>query len=184
MAIPTLAATCAAKMGHSVHGLEQFAFGEVADEGEVGGEEVVGGECRDGAPKHLVEDAVIQVAGEGGDSEELDFDGAAIAVGVADRGDAAADGGRDAKLFVELADEGSLGALAGLDFTSGELPFEAHGLVGPALADEDFAVGGFTTEDESRDNSAEWLRGGRGAAGYQLADGLFHLPAQCRRFAD
>ena len=51
---------------------------------------------------------------------------------------AAADDGGDAELFVELAGEGLFRGLAGLDLAAGELPLEAHGLVGPALADEDF----------------------------------------------
>ncbi len=76
-------------------------------------------------------------AGELVNEEELQFDGAAVAVAVAERGDAAADDGVDAELFVELAGERLLGGLAVFDLAAGELPFEAHGLVGLALADED-----------------------------------------------
>ena len=110
--------------------LEEFAVGEVADEVEVGGEEVVGrGGWRRG-PEHVLEDAVDELAAELADEEELDFDGAAVAVGVADGGDAVADGGGDAELFVELAGEGLFGGFAGFDLAAGELPLEAHGLVG------------------------------------------------------
>ena len=121
--------------------LEEFAVGEVADEGEVGGEEVVGGEGGEGGPEHLLEDAVDGLALEVADEEEFDFDGAAVAVGVVDGGDAWADGGSDVELFVELASEGLFGGFAGLDFAAGELPLEAHGLAGAALADEDFPGG-------------------------------------------
>ncbi len=44
----------------------------------------------------------------------------------------------DAEFFVEFAGERLLGGFARLDLAAGKLPFEAHGLVGPALADEDF----------------------------------------------
>jgi hypothetical protein len=42
------------------------------------------------------------------DPEELDLDRSAVAVGVADGGDAFSDGGFDAQLFAKLAVEGLL----------------------------------------------------------------------------
>jgi hypothetical protein len=116
--------------------LEKPSLGEVADETVVGGEEVVAGERREGSPLNIIEDAVVQVAVELIDDEELQVDGASVAVFVADAGDAAADGCGDAELFIKLSRERLLGGLSGLDLAPGELPFEAHGLVGAALADQ------------------------------------------------
>ena len=90
--------------------LEELAHGEVADEVEVGGEEVEGGELAEWGPLEGVEDAVVQLAGEGVDDEELQVDGATVAIVVAELGDAAADDGADAELLVELAGECLLGS--------------------------------------------------------------------------
>ncbi len=160
--------------------LEEFAVGEVADEGQVGGEEVEVGEAGDGGPLHLLEDAVGELAVVVEDGEELDFDGAAVAVVVADGGDAGADGGVDAELFVELAGEGLLGGFAGFDLAAGELPLEGHGLVGAALADEDLAGGGAAfrvafAQDERGHDAAERPRGRRGVMAVEFADGLLHV---------
>ncbi len=111
---------------------------QVADEIAVGGEEVVLRQLFEPDPAQVIEDAVFQLACELIDGEELQIDGAAVAIVVADLRDAAADGGGDAELFIELAGEGDLGAFAGLDFAAGTLPLERHGLIGAALADEDF----------------------------------------------
>ncbi len=175
--------------------LEETAFGEVADEAEVGGEEVVGGESREWGPADFVEDAVVEVAVEVVDDEELQVDGAAVAVLVADAGYAAAYCGGDAQLFVEFACQGSLGGLAGFDLSAGELPLEAHGLVGAALTDENlglmrgviiwrgFGGGGRVrvlgcvcgAQDERRDHPADGLGWGVGVVPIKLGDGLFHL---------
>ena len=92
----------------------------------------------------------------------MQVDGAAVSVFVTDAGYATADGGGDAQLFVEFADEGLLGGLAGLDLSAGELPFEAHGLIGAALADQDFAMigldlgaGVWRAQDEGRYDPAD-----------------------------
>jgi hypothetical protein len=155
--------------------LEELAFGEVSDEGEVGGEEVVIGEAGDGAPEHLVEDVIDHVVVEVGDGEEFDFDGTAVAIGVADGGDERADGGGDAELFAKFALEGLLGVFTGFDFAAGELPFEAHRLVGAALADEDFAVRAFAAKNESGDHLAEGFDCELGPTTVQFAYGLFHV---------
>jgi nitrogen fixation NifU-like protein len=55
-------------------------------------------------------------------------------------GDFAADVGKNAELFLELAGEGLAGRLAGLDFTAGELPLEAMAVLGLALPDQEFAI--------------------------------------------
>jgi hypothetical protein len=155
--------------------LEEFAFGQVLNEGEVGGEEVVVREAGDGAPEHLVEDVVDHLLIEVGDGEELDFDGAAVAVGVTDGGDEWANGGSDAELFAEFALQGLLGGLTGLDFAAGELPLEAHGLLGTALADEDLTVWAFATQNEGGDHLAEGFDCEWGPTTVQFAYGLFHV---------
>ena len=155
--------------------LEEFAVGEVANEGEVGGEEVVVGECGEGGPEHLLEDAVDGFALKVADEEEFDFDSAAVAIGVADGGDERADGGVDGELFVEFAGEGFFGGFVGLDFTAGELPFEAHGLACSALADKDFAGGAFAAEDERGYDASQGF-GGYGRSWFvELANGVFHV---------
>ena len=154
--------------------LEEFAFGEVADEAEVGGEEVVAGEGGEGRPADVVEDAVFEVPGEVVDEEELEVDGASVAIAVAEGGDPGADGGVDAEFFVEFAGEGLLGGFAVFDLASGELPLEAHGLVGFALADEEFGGCGVRAEDEgSHDEAGGPEDQGVGVA-VEFADGLFH----------
>ena len=141
--------------------LKKFAVGEVADEVEVGGEEVVVGETDDGAPEHLLEDGDVvgEFAEIFADAEELDLDGTAVAIGVADRSDVVADGGVDAEFFGEFAGEGFDGGFAGLDFAAGELPLEAHGLVGAALADEEFPVGCIAAQDQCGYDASQGLGG-------------------------
>ncbi len=114
------------------------------------------------------------------DDEELKVDGAAVAIAMADLRDPAADDGRDAELLFELADEGMLGGLAGLDLAAGELPFEAHGLVRAALADEDFGAAGLAGElagggaqDQRRGHQPKRLAACVGAT-VQFANTLFH----------
>jgi hypothetical protein len=156
--------------------LQQLAVGEVADKGEVGGEEVVFGKFGERAPEHLLEDAVVELALEVADEEELDLDGTAVAVGVVNDGDALADGGIDAELFLKFADEGLLGGFAGFDLAAGELPLEAHGLIGAALADKELAGFAFAAEHEGRNDATHGLEGLCGAMTVEFADGLFHLP--------
>ena len=106
------------------------------------------------------------------DGEKLDFNFAAVAIGVADGGDGVADDGVDAELFGELAGEGFFGSLAGFNFAAGELPLEAHGLIGTALADEDFAFRAFTAEDEGGDDAADRFLRRRVASSVQFANRL------------
>ena len=120
--------------------LQQPPLSQIPDEPQIGREEVVAGESRERRPLDVVEDAVIQVAIELVDDEELQVDGAPIAVLMADAGDAAPNGGGDPQLLVELARERLLGGLASLDLAPGELPLEAHRLVGPALADQHLSM--------------------------------------------
>ena len=120
--------------------LQQPPFSQVADQAKVGSEEVVAGEGRKRSPLHVIEDAVVQVAIELVDDEELEVDGASVAVLVADARHAPPDGCGDAELLVQLADKRLFGGLPGLDLAAGKLPFEAHRLVGTALTDKHFGV--------------------------------------------
>lgn len=133
----------------------------------VGGEEVEVGEGVERGPADFVVDAVGELALEAADGEELEIDGAAVAVVVADVGDEGADGGVDAEFFVELAAEGLLGGFSGLDFASGKLPLEAHGLIGAALTDEN----GVSTQDQRGRHIADGLVGVAGGGG--LSQGGF-----------
>jgi hypothetical protein len=123
--------------------LKQLAGGEVFDEVAVGGEEVVGRQVFELDPLELMEDAVLELATELVHSEELEVDGAAMAIIVADVGDVNADFGGDAEFLVEFAGEGLFGCLTELDFASRKLPLESHGLIGTPLANKDFS----TTDD-------------------------------------
>lgn len=120
--------------------LEELSGGKVADQSAVGGQELVGHKVFEPDPAELFKDAVLELAGKLMDSEELEVDSAAMAIIVADAGDKGTDGGLDAEFFVEFADQGLLRAFTGLDFASGKLPLEGHGLVGAALADQDFTA--------------------------------------------
>ena len=125
----------------------------------------------------FVEDAVIEFAGEVADGEELKVDGAAVAVAVAQLGDARADDGGDAEFFVEFAAEGLLGGFAGFDLSAGELPLETHGLVGPALANQNFSASAIfarcLAQDEGNDDQAQRLVVGVAVA-VQSANRFFH----------
>src|ERR1017187_9786966 len=140
--------------------LEQLAFGEGADEAEVGGKEVVSGQGSQRRPADFVEDAVADLAGEVPYGEELEVDGTSIAIAVADLHDAGADDGCNAKLLVEFAYQGLLGGLAGLDPAAGERPLQANRLIWPALTDQDFGGGVFCSrgaKDQGRDDQPKRL---------------------------
>jgi hypothetical protein len=141
------------------NGLEQFAGGEVADESAVCGEEFVVGEFFEPYPLQLVEDFVLQLAIEGRDREELQVDGSAVAVVVADSSDALSDPGVDAQFFLEFANEGLFRAFALLDLSAGKLPLQGHRLVGAALADQDQSVANQQTchnKAKGRTRRARW----------------------------
>ena len=87
------------------------------------------------------------------------------------------DGGGDAELFVKFAGEGDFGGFAELDLAAGELPLEAHGLVGLALADEDLGVAGLAAvaQDEGRNNKTWWTVGGKAVSFLEFTNRFFHL---------
>ena len=80
--------------------LKEFTFRQVADKAAVGGEKVIARQVFEGDPADIVEYVMDQLAVEGADREELEVDGASIAVRVVDAGDERADFGTDAELFV------------------------------------------------------------------------------------
>jgi len=86
-----------------------------------------------------------------------------------------ADIGGDAEFFREFPGEGGFGGLAGLDLAAGELPFEGHGLVGAALADEDLALEARAAKNQCGDDMPERLGGGWDAMPVEFADRLFHI---------
>jgi hypothetical protein len=109
------------------------------------------------------------------DGEELDLDGAAVAVGVPDGRDVGADDGCNAEFLAEFAGQSLFGAFAGLDLAAGELPLERHGLIGAALADEDLAIRAFAAEDERRNDAPQRPDGGCGTAAVEFAYRLLHV---------
>jgi len=119
---------------------EELAGGEVADEAAVGGEEVVLRQVFEPDPLDLMEDLVLNLAIEGVDGVELEVNGTAMTVVVADAGDAHTDGGGDAQFFLELAAKRLFRALSGLDLAAGKLPQERHRLVWAPLADEHLTI--------------------------------------------
>ena len=141
------------------------------------GEEVVGGQSAEGRPLQGVEDVVVQLSGEVVYHEELKVDGGTVAVAVTNLRDAASDDGLDAELLLEFTDEGLLGSLTVFDFATGKLPFEAHGLVWAALADEDFGAAGLVgglAQDQGRGHQPNRFAA-RVAASVQFANTLFHV---------
>ena len=115
-------------------------------------------------------DVVGDFAAELMDGEELQIDGATMAIIMANAGDTGADGSLDAQFFVQFAGQGLLRALAGLDLAAGKLPHQGHGLIGTALADEDLTV----TYDECRRYKTKGWTGGS-SIGFRLV--LFHGPS-------
>ena len=144
--------------------LEELAFGKIADQAEIGCEEIVLGKVADIDPAHLIEDVVLDFACEFADGKKLQVDGTAVTVIMADAGNGRADNGLNAQLFVKFASERLLRSLTGLNLAAWEFPFEGHDLVGAALADEDLIF----ANDESCGYEAEsWtgLVGLRGTLG-------------------
>jgi hypothetical protein len=93
--------------------IQQLARGQVADQGTVGGQELVAGKVFEPDPADLVIDAVSISPAELMHGKELQIDGAAMAIVVADAGDAGADGRANAEFFVQFAGQRLLRAFAG-----------------------------------------------------------------------
>ena len=84
------------------------------------------------------------------DGEELQVDRTAVAISVAHVRHQRADGRFDAQFFFELANQGLFRTFTRFHFAAGKLPFQGHGLVGAALANQDLVA----TENESGDDVA------------------------------
>jgi len=76
--------------------LEKLALGEIANEVAVRCEEIVSGKVFEADPAHVVEDAILELAGKLIDGEELQVDGTAVTVVVANLRDSGADRRSDA----------------------------------------------------------------------------------------
>ena len=142
--------------------LEQFAGGEVADESAVGGEKFVLGKIFETDPLELVEDFVLQLSIERGHGEELQVDGAAVAIVVADVGNTGSDFCEDAQFFLEFAGESLFRTFALFYFPAGKLPLQRHWLVGATLADQDHSIANQQTCYNEAESGTRWARVGNG----------------------
>lgn len=124
-------------------GLQELAAGEVANQRQVGGEEVEFGEFTEIDPAHLIVDLVLNFAGEFAYREELQIDRSAVTVIVAYAGDGGTNDGGDAQFFVEFTHKGLLRGFAGFDLAPWKFPLESHDLFRTALADEDPAFANY-----------------------------------------
>ena len=116
--------------------LQQLSRRQIANQPPVGCEELVVCQLFELGPAHLVEDAVVDFAGELVHRKELQVDCAAVTVVVANADDARADNCLDAELFIQLPRKCLLGAFPRLDLAAGKLPLQGHGLVWAALPDQ------------------------------------------------
>lgn len=104
---------------------------------------------------HFVEDSVGELALEAADGEELQVDDAAAPIDVAEMSNAAADFRGYPQLLIELAPESLLGALADFNFAPRELPLQSHGLILPALANQNLVF----AQDERCDDQPDRREG-------------------------
>jgi hypothetical protein len=123
-----------------VCGLKQLARGQIPDQPPVGREKFVLGKFFELDPFELMEDFVLEFAFEGRHGEELQIDGAPMAVIMSNVGYARTDSGANAELFLQFTDQCLLGTFAWFNLPAGKLPLQRHGLVGAALADEHQAI--------------------------------------------
>ena len=119
-------------------------------------------------PFDLVVDAVQDFAGKLDYREELQIDGAAVTVVMADMRDSRADGGADAELLIQFAGQGLLRAFAGFDLAARKLPEQGHRLIRAALTDQDLAV----MHDE---RGRHETKGGSAGPGIGSCGGIFHV---------
>jgi hypothetical protein len=117
--------------------LEKLALRQIFDQTAIGNQEVVRGKLLKLDPANVFEDLIFNLALELVDRKELQVYRTAVSIVVPDTGDALADFGGDAELFIEFAGQGFFRTLAGLDLAAGKLPLQGHRLVWAALADQD-----------------------------------------------
>jgi len=138
--------------------LQQLARGQIADKASVGGQEVVAGEVLEAYPADLLVDLVVDFAGELVDGKELQVDGAAMTVVVADPSNRTANGGLYAELFVQFAGQCLLRAFAGFDFATRKLPQRCHRLIGAALTDQNLSAAYNQGSRHKAEGRAIWPR--------------------------
>lgn len=138
--------------------LEKLAGGEFADEAAVCGQEFVFGQVFEPNPLELMEDLVVEFTREGRNREELQVDGAPVAVVVPNMGDAGTYCGVNAEFFLEFAGKRLLWAFALLYFPARKFPLERHGLVGTPLADQHLAVSHQKPCDNETERRPRWAR--------------------------
>lgn len=91
-------------------------------------------------PLHIAKNAVLDFTCELPHQKEVQFKSRPAAVSVANGGQASTNFRQNAKLFFEFAIKRGPFFFSRLDLTSRELPFERHGLVPGALADQNFVI--------------------------------------------
>ena len=112
-------------------------------------------------------DLVFELAFKGVDGKKLEINGAAVAIVMADVGDALANGGLDSELFIQFPSKSLFRTFASLDLAAGKLPLQGHRLIGTSLAYQHFAV----ANEKPRGNEPQ-CRSGRLRVGVELC--LFH----------
>ncbi len=120
--------------------LQELACRQILNEPAIRSQEVVSRQILELDPLELVKDAIDQIAGELVHREELQINGAAVAIVMPDVGHTSADLRGNAEFLVQLARQGLFCALAGLDLSPGKLPLQSHRLVRTALANQNLAA--------------------------------------------
>ena len=87
-------------------------------------------------PAHVFKDKIADRPSPLSHPIEKQFHARAVGIAVAQACGLFAQHGRDTQLLAQLACERGFRDFAGLDFAAGELPFERHGAMAAALADE------------------------------------------------
>src|SRR5581483_10458855 len=114
--------------------LENLTVGDIANQREVGLQEVVSRQIRALGPLYVAKDAVLDVTFVFANEIETEFDCATALVAMLDAGDLVSDIGIDPKFLFEFTAERLARLFAFFYFSAGKLPFEWHGLVTGALA--------------------------------------------------
>jgi len=120
--------------------LKELACRQILNEAAIRRQEVVSRQILELDPLELVKDAIDQIAGKLVYREELQINGAAVAIVMPDVGHSSADLCGNTEFLVQLARQCLFCALTGLDFPPGELPLQSHGLVRTALANQNLAA--------------------------------------------
>src|SRR5450631_3076146 len=118
-------------IGTSINAVDEFA---------IAGHEIQAGELEFGLPAQIVKDQVLRLTEELIHAEEDQLNRVLRGIGVVIARDELAGGAGDAEFLFELARQGLLRGLAGLDLAAGELPFQRMGLPGRTLSHQNFVL--------------------------------------------